>query len=361
MKAVVYSGHLDRNSSKIKEVPIPTIKDNQILIKTIACALNPFDFRSLDFQEKGAILGCDASGIVVEVGEDIEDFKVGDHVSTFINSFIVKDIGAFAEYVIGHPSTTIKYDHLSEDPLPIGRNPSTNITTFEAAASITLSMATVVNCLVVNFQIPFDKELNKDKYILIWAGTTSSGGLAIQLAKLIFGLKVVTTALPRHFEYVKSLGADEVFDYQSPSLITDIQEVVKGKIEYAFDTVGTARSIQMVYDTALTSISPVSFENLDFFTEANHELLADRKDRFFCSFRGAVWGDPLNESGANIGLDDEAIERFRNFWDFELGKVIKEIKTLELVVMDGGLESVHGALEYLREDKIRAEKLVFRI
>ncbi len=61
------------------EAPIPELRDDSLLVKTHAVALNPHDWRALDFMgEVGCRLGCDYSGVVEEVGSKVtEDFKKG--------------------------------------------------------------------------------------------------------------------------------------------------------------------------------------------------------------------------------------------------------------------------------------------
>jgi NADPH:quinone reductase-like Zn-dependent oxidoreductase len=57
--------------------------------------------------------------------------------------------------------------------------------------------------------------------VLVWGGASSVGSNGIQLAKAA-GYEVITTASPKNFEYVKRLGASEVFDYRSPSVVEDL-------------------------------------------------------------------------------------------------------------------------------------------
>lgn len=65
------------------------------------------------------------------------------------------------------------------------------------------------------------------KTILIWGGSSSVGGTAIQLATAS-GLIVLTTASKSNLGYVKSLGARYAFDYRSGSVVDAIEAVLKG-------------------------------------------------------------------------------------------------------------------------------------
>jgi hypothetical protein len=62
---------------------------------------------------------------------------------------------------------------------------------------------------------------------LVWGGATSVGCNAIQLAKAA-GYDVIATASPRNFQPLRSLGARQVFDYNSASAIADIIHALKG-------------------------------------------------------------------------------------------------------------------------------------
>jgi NADPH:quinone reductase-like Zn-dependent oxidoreductase len=61
--------------------------------------------------------------------------------------------------------------------------------------------------------------------ILIWGGASSVGATAIQLA-VASGLNVISTASVANHEFVKSLGADAVFDYRSPTVVDEIAKAV---------------------------------------------------------------------------------------------------------------------------------------
>jgi NADPH-dependent curcumin reductase CurA len=70
----------------VASIPIPRLRDDYILVKTIAVALNPTDWQTLDETPKPgttySLLGCDAAGIVVEVGKNVtKKFKKGDRIA----------------------------------------------------------------------------------------------------------------------------------------------------------------------------------------------------------------------------------------------------------------------------------------
>ena len=67
------------------EIPIPELRPGYILVKTVAVALNPTDWTSLDaVGDPGTIVGCDYAGIVEQVGSGVSNrFKKGDRIAGF--------------------------------------------------------------------------------------------------------------------------------------------------------------------------------------------------------------------------------------------------------------------------------------
>lgn len=110
--------------------------------------------------------------------------------------------GAFARYI------AVKGDLQMRIPAGVS---------FEAACTVGVGVASAGYALykVLNLDLPGDVDAVKRpavEPILIYGGSTATGSLAIQFAKLS-GRKVITTCSPKHFELARSRGADEVFDY----------------------------------------------------------------------------------------------------------------------------------------------------
>ena len=88
----------------LEAIPIPHLPDDYILVQTVAVALNPTDWTSLEAVGKdGSVVGCDYAGIVQKVGKAVKrDFKKGDRVAGFahggiqsLRSTISKDLQPF--------------------------------------------------------------------------------------------------------------------------------------------------------------------------------------------------------------------------------------------------------------------------
>lgn len=197
---------------QVSTVPIPEINDNEILVRVRCVALNPTDLKHIDIlSPRGAIIGCDYSGIVVKIGSKARGYwTVGDRVAGVTHGGLYTDRGSFAQYL------KITSDLAWKVPSSVSD---------EEATTFGVSAVTAMLALNVRLGIPWiDKGPDKGRSntpILIYSGSTSSGLYAIQFAKLA-GLKVITTASPRSHNLVKGYGADDVFDYRSPTAIEDI-------------------------------------------------------------------------------------------------------------------------------------------
>ena len=164
----------DKEAKFVKDRPVPKLRDTYVLIKTKAVALNPTDWKHIDYlTTPGALVGCDFSGEVAEVGKSVrKNFKKGDHVAGFVHGAhtLELDDGAFAEYIVA------KGDLL----LPVPK-----ILSFEEAATLGVGIMTVGQGLYQSLKLPLPSEPAKESFpVFIYGGSTATGTLAIQFAKL---------------------------------------------------------------------------------------------------------------------------------------------------------------------------------
>ena len=349
------------------EIAIPEPPAGKIVVKTVAYAANPTDWKHVEFQQShtGDIAGSDASGVVYKVGEGVTDFQVGDVVSTFSHGNFVHDRGCFAEYIIGDVETTIKYPNGGEFPaekLPVGEYRSGAIDTFEGAASVTLGLTTVVLSLVGNLNIDPAVD-HSDEYLLVWGGATATGILAIQVAKLGLGIKVVTVASKKHTEYLKTLGADVVVDYHDEDVIAQIRAATKGAIKYALDTVAQPETWQSVYDATRDS-EKASLDNLLMLPLSS--IKQDDRDPASITVAPSTLayvanGEDVELFGAVMSPDASILSRYNNFWKSKLPLLIPNLKHAQLKVLAPGFNSANEAFDLLRDGKVSAEKVVFSL
>ncbi len=216
MKAAVIDTY-KQPTPKIKEVPIPDIRSNDVLVKIVAASINPIDIKTKDgglkmllSYDMPIIMGSDFAGIITAVGEKVTNYSIGDAVYGRVQK---NRIGTFAEYI-------------AVDQGAIALKPK-NIN-FEEAASIPLVGLTSYQALHDIMQI------QPEQKVMIQGGSGGIGTIAIQLAKYL-GAYVATTTSANNFDLVKSLGADYPINYQTTNFAEVLQDY-----DYVFDTRGGA-------------------------------------------------------------------------------------------------------------------------
>ncbi len=222
----------------VKPAPYTHPREDEIVVKNHAMAINLIDwfiqvtgntlFRWIKFP---FVLGSDVAGEVVEVGTAVTRFTVGDrvlgHAVGMDKDRNTSAEGAFQEY-------TVVLARMAA-PIP-GTMP------YENAAVLPLALSTAACGLFqqdqLALQYPSAAATPTGQTLLVWGGSTSVGSNAIQLA-VAAGYAVVTTASPRNFDYVKQLGASQVFDYRSTTVVHDIIAAFRGKTIAGALAIGT--------------------------------------------------------------------------------------------------------------------------
>lgn len=179
MKAAVYRKTSSGKILEIRDIETPAPKDNEVLIKVRAAAVNPLDWRM-----KSKRPGVDVAGEVEAVGKAVTRFRPGDRVLGIAR-------GAFAEYACAAEGKLVaKPDNL----------------TFEQAAAIPVAGLTALQGLR-------DKgRLQPGQRVLINGAGGGIGTFAVPIAKSM-GAEVTGVCSRRNVEMVRSLGADHVIDY----------------------------------------------------------------------------------------------------------------------------------------------------
>lgn len=205
MKAYTINKYGKKETLHLNDVPVPQVKDNDVLIEIHAAGLNLLDakIKSGEFKlilpyKLPLVLGHDVAGVVTKVGKNVKKFKIGDEVYSRPADF---QIGTFAEFIaIDEKDIAFKPKNL----------------TLEEAASIPLVGLTAWQALVEK------ANLKKGQKVFIQAGSGGVGTIAIQLAKHL-GATVATTASEKSFALLKALGADVLIDYKTQ----DFEDILK--------------------------------------------------------------------------------------------------------------------------------------
>jgi NADPH:quinone reductase-like Zn-dependent oxidoreductase len=205
----------------IGPAPYTAPRDHEVVVRTRAVALNPFD-RHL--QTIGAlacpwltypmVIGHDVAGDVVEVGDAVTRFKPGDRVlglACGVDKGRNRAAeGAFQTYVV-------LLDHMMA-PLPAELS-------YEQASVLPLGLSTAACALFQDeflaLERPQRQPLPRNETVVVWGGSTSVGLNAIQLA-VAAGYDVLTTCSPKNFGLVQALGARRAFDYRSATVVSDL-------------------------------------------------------------------------------------------------------------------------------------------
>ncbi|MGN8136724.1 NADP-dependent oxidoreductase [Paraburkholderia sp. 22099] len=206
MKAFVVDRYGRKNGVRAGDMPVPELREDDVLIQIHAAGVNPLDSKIRDGEFKlllpyrlPLILGHDLAGVVVRVGPRVRRFKPGDEVYARPH----KDrIGTFAEFI------AVKEDGVALKPTSLS---------MEEAASMPLVGLTAWQALIEKGQ------LTKGQKVLIHAGSGGVGTFAIQLAKHV-GATVATTASAANAEWLKQLGADIVIDYKKDDFATILKD-----------------------------------------------------------------------------------------------------------------------------------------
>ena len=195
MKAIVCRHYGTPDVLRLEDVEIPTVADDEVLIRVRAASANPIDkviggrpyvIRALTGlrKPKNIFVGRDLSGVVEAIGSNVTHFRPGDEV-------FGAGRGAFAEYA------SARETNLARKPPNV---------TFEEAAAVPIAAITALQGLR-------DKAaLQSGQDILINGAGGGVGTFAVQIAKSL-GARVTAVCSTANVDLVRSLGADDVTDY----------------------------------------------------------------------------------------------------------------------------------------------------
>jgi len=275
-----------KDSLVFNEVNKPTIQAQDVLIEVKAAAINPID-KSIVLGNLQSMLpipfpsttAYDVSGIVIEKGDEVNNFEIGDLVYSRVPQ---ERMGTIAEFV------AVNNTAVSKKP----RNLS-----FEEAASLPLAGLTALQSLE-------NVGIKENDIVLIHAGSGGVGSFAIQYAKAK-GAYVYTTTSTSNVDWVKALGADRVIDYKTE----DYKTIVKDA-DIVFDTLGknyTSEAFQVIKQggKVVSVVGPLDEESAKMFGMSTYKLISSKDAAYKFIF--------MHPNGSHLGeikslVEDEKIK-----------------------------------------------------
>ena len=195
-------------------------------------------------------------------------------------------------------------------------------------------------------------------YVLIYGGSTATGALAIQLARLA-NYRVLTTCSKRSTDLVLSLGAEKAFDYTSPTCGADINNYTNNELLYAYDPIADSASAAIcaealtseVHKARYGSTQPVKLPGRaegDVYTEA--------------TLMYSIFNEAFIKGGKETPASREDFESAKSIFGV-VEELLKDgrLKTHAETVGKEGLKGVLKGLVNMKEGRVHGEKLVYLV
>lgn len=244
MKAIGYKKSLpisDIESLVDIEIPQPIATGRDVLVKISAIAVNPVDYKIRQNKpsetDEYKVIGWDAVGEIVAMGENATKFQLGDKV------YYAGDLnrqGSNAEYQL-------------VDERIVGHKPK-SLSDIEAAA-LPLTTITAYEMLFEHLALPKimpDSSEKSNDVILVVGAAGGVGSILVQLAKAITGATIIATASRESSKaWVEKLGAHHVVDHTKP-LKTQIDALNIGQVTHVASLNGT----ESYFDTYIELLAP---------------------------------------------------------------------------------------------------------
>ncbi|EUC27719.1 hypothetical protein COCVIDRAFT_19901 [Bipolaris victoriae FI3] len=348
----------------VGEAPYTPPGPNEVVVKSAAIAINPVEAMKqamgdnmMPWIKYPFILGHDVAGEVVEVGSKVTRFHPGDRVLGDAVSIDQRSNrsceGAFQEYVVLRENLV--------SPIPDSLD-------YEHACVLPLAISTAACALYMKTYLALDppslKSEKKGKTVLIWGGSTSVGANAIQLATAS-GYEVITTASPKNFNFVKSLGATHVFDYHSATAVQDIIGVLKGSelagsvaigdgsMEACIKIVAASSGVKFIAQASLPMPSQIPPTGMNMVSFIARFLWFKVSTMVNCKVKGIgykfIWGDDVMENEVGSAIYEHFLPGALAAGKYKCAP--------EPVVVGKGLDQIQEALERIKKG-VSAQKLI---
>ena len=227
MKAIVFDEHGPIDVLDYREIEEPSLQPGEVRVAVRACSLNYHDV----FTRQGmpgikvplpGIPGCDCAGVLAEVGDDVEDWHIGDRVLVDPVRYedgklwMIGDTlwGAYAEYVV------VTADQLISLPEEVS---------FDDAACLPVAYGTAHRMMLTRGGVTADDS------VLILGASGGVGTSALLLAKMQGASVIAAAGTDEKCEYCLKLGADGAFNYRETDFVEEIRQKEKNGIDVVLD------------------------------------------------------------------------------------------------------------------------------
>ena len=204
MRAIVSSA----DGPVLKDIPLPKPGRDEVLVRVGAASLNRADLAMLKGSAHGRVggmgsaLGLEWAGEVVEIGEAVKNWRVGDRV-------MAAGGGAFAEFVAGHARRVY----------PVPKDVS-----LEQACTLPVALQTMHDAIVTN------SAFEAGQAVLIQGASSGVGLMGLQVAKYLrAGLVIGSSTSRERRARLKEFGADLAIDTRSPDWVAQVLQASDGK------------------------------------------------------------------------------------------------------------------------------------
>ena len=213
---------------KLDEIPSPTPKTGEALVKVDAAGLNYIDvyFRTGMYKaELPLTLGMEAGGTVTAVGGNVSEVKVGDKVA------YTGVAGAYAEQAVV---------------------PSSKLVVLPAGVSTKQGAAAMLQGMTAHYLACSTYPLKNGDTCLVHAAAGGVGLLLCQIAKLRGARVIGTVSTDDKAKLAREAGADETIIYTRQDFEAEVKRMTDGKgVQVVYDAVG-----KTTWDKSLNSLAP---------------------------------------------------------------------------------------------------------
>jgi NADPH2:quinone reductase len=223
MRALIVDDYGPPKTARIGEVDKPALKDGSLLVKIYAAGINPFDYKLVTGMAKDLmpisfpyIPGMDGAGVVAEIGQGIQNWRVGDAV-----------IGMF------ETGTLAEYARISAASKRLARKP--DALDFDRAAAMPEAGLTAMTMVRT-------ADVRQGQTAFVIGATGGLGMFEVQLAKMR-GARVIATGKSSDIEYLRRLGADDVIDYSAGDALQQVHERYPRGVDVILDVINVGDAL----------------------------------------------------------------------------------------------------------------------